>query len=217
MTGEVELVVVEHLLTAEEHEHDPEPLSRLRERNGEHRRAVGLLRHTRQRVVEAAVVAETARRQHLARPGGGDQGRRLGAEVRGEARREVVRTRELELAAGGTQHGGGVAAQRLRRRLGDRIQRRLSRQRLAEHRGDPVERPLDLCLSSALLVDLCVAQCDRGEARERLDQPQVGFLEAPRLVRPDAEHAADLAEREDRRVHHLGEDGVAGVRRWLLG
>ena len=43
-------------------------------------------------------------------------------------------------------------------------------------------------------------------------------LEAAGLPRPDAEHAPDLAEGEDRRVHHLGEDGVrrppAAAARW---
>ena len=72
-TGDVarqlELLVAEHRLAAEEDDHEPEPVTgRLDERNREQRVAVRLLGGLREPGGEAAVVAEPARGEHLARP-----------------------------------------------------------------------------------------------------------------------------------------------------
>ena len=135
----------------------------------------------------------------------------------GECVRELVAAGELELVAGSSQHRRRFAAECLRCGLGDRVQRLLLGERLAQHSCDPVEAALDLRLTRALLVRLGVAERDRGEARERLDQPQVRLLETAVLPGADTEDSADLAERVDRRVHHLGEVGVAAPGRRLLG
>ena len=135
----------------------------------------------------------------------------------GELLRQLVRARQLEPGTGRPEYRGRVAAERLGSRLSDRIERLLLGQRLAQHSRDPVEAALDLRLPRALLVRLGVPERNRGEARERLDQAQVRLLEATGLARADAEDAADLAEGEDRRIHHLCERRVAARGRRLLG
>ena len=124
---------------------------------------------------------------------------------------------KLQVVPAGAQDGGGLAAERLRRRLGDGVERCFCRQRLAQHRRDPVETALDLRLARALLVRLGVAQRHRRQAREAFDQPDVRLVEAIRLERADAEDAERLPERQDRGVHHLFEDRVVRRRRRLLG
>ena len=124
---------------------------------------------------------------------------------------------KLQVVPAGAEHGGGLAAERLRRRLGDRVERCFRRQRLAQHRRDPVETAFDLRLARALLVRLGVAQRHRRQAREAFDQPEVRLVEAIRLARADSQDAEGLAERQDRRVHHLFEDRVVRRRRRLLG
>ena len=131
--------------------------------------------------------------------------------------RRARRSRPAQARRRRPEHCGRAAAERLGGRLGDGVERLLLGERLAQHGGDPVEAALDPRLPDALLVGLRVSERDRGEAGEGLDQPQVRLLEAPGVARADAEHAADLAEGEDRRLHHLGEDGVGACRRRLLG
>ena len=90
-------------------------------------------------------------------------------------------------------------------------------ERLAQHGGDPVEAALDPRLAGALLVGLRVPERDRGEAGEGLDQPQVRLLEAAGSRDQTPSTPRDLAEGEDRRVHHLGELRVGAGGRRLLG
>ena len=218
LAGKLELVVPERSLPLEEDEHEPgSARTRLDQRHGQQRVAPGRGGGGSEPVAEPSVVEEPARGQDLAAAGAvGELGSR-DAEMRCEGVRELVTAHELELGAEPAEHRGRVPAERLGRGLRDRVQRLLLRQWLAQNRGDPEEAALDLGLACALLVRLRVPERNRREAGERFDQPEVGELEAAGLARADAEDAANLPEREDRRVHHLGELGVRGGRRRLLG
>ena len=63
------------------------------------------------------------------------------------------------------QHGGRVAAERLGRGLGDRVEVSAQRERLAEQRRDPVEAALDPRLARRSLEALGVPQRERRERR----------------------------------------------------
>ena len=140
-----------------------------------------------------------ARRRQRARPLPGDRSR---------ARGELWAPASSSVVAARAEHGRRVAAERLGRSLSDRVERRLCGQRLAQHGRDPVEAALDLRLARALLVRLGVAEGDRREAREGLDQPEVRLVEAAGSREQTPRTPRGLAEREDRRVHHLFEDRV---------
>ena len=130
---------------------------------------------------------------------------------------ETVGAGKLQVVPAGAEHGGGLAAESLRCRLGDRVECCFGRQRLAQHRRDPVETAFDLRLARALLVRFGVAQRHRRQAREAFDQPEVRLVEPIRLERADSQDAERLPERQDRSVHHLFEDRVVRRRRRLLG
>ena len=215
---QLELRVVEGALALEEDEHEAGTFAAgLLERDGQERASVGRRSGRSKPRTEAIVLAEPPGCEHLAAARTEGQCRRGFAEVRREPVRELVGAGELEPGAGGAEHGGRVTAERLRGGLCDRIQRLLLGEGLTQDSRDPVEAALDVRLPSALLVRLGIPERDRREAREGLDQGQVGLLEAAGVARADAEHAADLAEREDRRFHHLGEARVAVGGRRLLG
>ena len=80
---QLELVVVESALAAEEDQHQPRPLApRLLQRDGEQRASVGRGGRDSEPVAEAVVLAESPRRQHLAAARTERQLRRALAEVR---------------------------------------------------------------------------------------------------------------------------------------
>ena len=166
---------------------------------------------------EATVVAQTARREHLAGPSRHRQRRGVRPQIVGETTVEAVDARKLEVVAVGAEHGGTLAAERLGRGLRDGVERRLCGQRLAQHGRNPVEATLDLRLPRALLVRLGIAERDRCQARERFDQPEIRLVELIRVARADSEDPQRLPERQDRRVHHLVEDRVVLRRGRLLG
>ena len=76
---------------------------------------------------------------------------------------------ETELACPAAENCSGLAPECLGRRLGDRIQRRLGRERLAEHGGDPVEATLDLGLPRAFSY-VCAL---RSATAARLAKPSI--------------------------------------------
>ena len=105
-----------------------------------------------------------------------------------------VRGRQLEPARSRHEHGRERAAERLVGRLRDRVERRRLREMLGQRRGDPVEAALDPRLAHALLEARGVADRERGEAGERLEQVRLELAESPlRIARGDAEHAASLS------------------------
>ena len=107
------------------------------------------------------------------------------------------------------QHRRARAAERLGRRLGEGVERLLERDRLAERRGDPVEAPLDAGLAAPLLEALRVAQCERGQVGEGVEQTRLAAREPPlRVARADAEHALDLAGPAHRGDHRRVESRV---------
>ena len=138
--GQRELLVVEHLLGLVEDEHEPDAAARrLRQRHGQQRAPAGRSRRLGEPFAEAAVVDQPMRREQLAAASTRRQRGRVLLEVVGEPCGELVRAGQLELVPDRPQHRRRVAAERLRRSLCDRVVGRLRRQRLAEHRGDPVE------------------------------------------------------------------------------
>ena len=218
MCRQLELRVVERALALEEDEDEAGTLAAgLLERDGQERASIGSRRGCAKPRTEAIVLAEPPRCEDLAAARTEGQGGRGFMKVRRETVRQLVRAGELEPRTGGAEHGGRVTAEGLRGGLCDRIQRLLLGEGLTQDGRDPVEAALDVRLACALLVRLGIPERDRREAREGLDQGQVGLLEAAGIARADAEHAADLAEREDRRFHHLGEARIAVGRRWLFG
>ena len=112
----------------------------------------------------------------------------------------------------GHEHGGRAPSERLGSGLGDRLERRGAGQRLPEHRSDAVEAALDPRLPRALREHLGVAQRERGEPRERLEDVRVPVDEARSLAPPDAEHPVHLVAPEHRRGDHVGEAVVGRVR-----
>ena len=120
---------------------------------------------------------------------------------------------EPKVVVAGHQHGRARAAERVRGRLGQRVERLLAGDRLAEHGGDPVEAALDPGLARALGEALGVAKGERGQVGERLEQPGVALGEAPlRVARADAEDAHHLARPAHRRHDRAAEALVARVR-----
>jgi hypothetical protein len=91
MAGQVELLVAEDGLAAEEDDHQPEAFSgRLDERDRQQRATICLLGGFREPFGEAAVIAEPARRKHLPRSGALCQRRGLRSQVASEVGVEPV-------------------------------------------------------------------------------------------------------------------------------
>ena len=150
---------------------------------------------------------------------------RSGDDVAGEARgepsaqvrRKLVRAGEHEPVAARLEHESRRAAERIARGLSERVEGLAEGERRAEHLGDPVEAPLHLGLALALAEALGVVKREGREAGEGVEELEVLLVEAAVLPRADAEHAADLAQPRDRRVHDLGEHLVVLRRRRRLG
>ena len=139
-------------------------------------------------------------------------------ELGGERLRQVATAGECErLASRGPRRPLNEPPSASPAALRDRLERLLARERLREQRGDLREAALHAGLPRALGEDLRVPERERRQVRERLQQRELAFREGARLLRTDAEHAADAAADDDRRVHHLGEASVRGARRRLLG
>ena len=104
-----------------------------------------------------------------------------------------MQPREPKIPQAGHDDGRARAAQRFRGGLRKRVQGLLQRDRLGQHCGDPVEAALHAGLPRALLEALGIAQRERGEVGECLEQVGLGMREPPgRVARADAEDAFDL-------------------------
>ena len=134
----------------------------------------------------------------------------LGEDV-AQIRRQLVRPDRFEAPARGPEYSGRAASERFGRRLGDRLERRGARERLPEHRGDPVEASLDPRLPFALREHLGIPDRQRRETRERLEDVRVPAHEATALAPADAEHAAHLVAPGHRRGDHVCEAAVRRV------
>ena len=128
-----------------------------------------------------------------------------------------MRAGEHEPVAGRLEHESRRAAERVARGLSERVEGLAEGERRAEHLCDPVEAPLHLGLALALAEALGVVKREGREAGEGVEELEVLLVEPAVLPRADAEHAADLAEPRDRRVHDLGEHVVVPCRRRRLG
>src|SRR5439155_2880988 len=101
---------------------------------------------------------------------------------------------------------------------GSRIERLGARERLREEVRDSRERPLDTRLPASLREALGVAEAERGETGERLEQIEVIMVEWPpsAAALADAENAADLAAPDHRGDERVREAAVRIVRYLLL-
>ena len=219
MRGELEVIVRERPLFLEQHHDKPAPpAAHLVERHRQERLGARG-RDLGPPVREALVLHEPRRGERPPFLGGQRERPQAGAahEERPQLVPDLEAPGELEVARYLAQHCGAGRPERLGRGLRDGVERRGRRERLAEHGGDPIEAALDAGLPHALLERFGVAERDRREPRERVQQRQVVLGEAVVLERADAEHATHLTAGRDRRVHHLGEDGVMLARRRLLG
>src|SRR5205823_11484570 len=93
--------------------------------------------------------------------------------------REVVRTRDEQAAPAALRHqdGGERTAHSVARGMRRGVEGLRPRERLREERRDLREGRLDACLPRALGKALRVAQRERGEAGERLEQVEVVLFE----------------------------------------
>ena len=128
-----------------------------------------------------------------------------------------MRTGEHEPVAARLEHESRRAAERIARGLSERVEGLAEGERRAEHLGNSVEAPLHLGLALALAEALGIVKREGREAGEGVEELEVLLVEAAVLPRADAEHAADLAQPGDRRVHDLGEHPVILRRRRRLG
>jgi hypothetical protein len=132
---ELEIVVGQLARLGEEDEHEPSvPLPGRFDRGREQRAGA---RAGSQRVpfrVEPVVLRDRRGGEDPALRGGGRErlggARQSAAELRRELWRQLMGARELERARPWHQDGRGGAAERLRRRLGDRVERRGEGERL---------------------------------------------------------------------------------------
>ena len=194
-----------------------------REEDDDQTRAASVDRHREQRlegrvaplVVEAIVLAHTRRRDDATvRCSLGQRRRGVDAvQLVGQ----LVRTGDGQPPAFGHEHSREGAADRLAGRMGSRIERLGARERLREEVRDSRERPLDTRLPASLREALGVAEGERCETGERLEQIEVVMIErAPSAAaHADAENAADLTapdHRGDERVH----EAAIRIVRYLL-
>ena len=108
------------------------------------------------------------------------------------------------------------AAQRVARRLRQRVKGLVQRDRLTQHRGDPIEAALDPGLAGALREALRVAESERREVCEGLEQVGLSRSERPLGVpRAHAEDSLDLARPAHRRDDRAAERLVGRVRHGL--
>ena len=134
---------------------------------------------------------------------------RAGAPATGRPSGSAWPPTTTEPAPGCDEHGRELAAERLGRRLRSGVVGLRQRQRLAEQRGDAVEAALHARLPRALAEALGVAERERRERREGLEQLDVGVRErARRVAHPDAEDAARLAGPDHRRDERAREPVV---------
>src|SRR5262245_62182250 len=97
--------------------------------------------------------------------------------------------------------------------MGHRVEGRRLREVLVQRRRDAVEAPLDPRLADALLEARGVADRERREAREGLEEALLELAEASlRITRCDAEQAAALARPRHLRRDRTCEALVCGVR-----
>ena len=167
----------------------------MRDRHGEQRgagHAAALLGR------DAGVAAETARGDDAALA----QGQQLEADRRGARAREAV----LEL--GREAHARRVGAQRLARDARERLAQAVAVARHRELGGQLGGGAVDARLRAALVVGLRRLDGQRGEARERLAELDVGGREAGvGDVRRDHERAAHAAA-EAQRHRQLAAHGI---------
>src|SRR5215218_2083186 len=200
-----EVVVVERPLLREQHEHEPGRVAF--DRDGEQRREGRVAPP----LVEAVVLRDARRGDDATVPRG--LGEREWELQLAHLRRKLVRAGDGEVAALRRDDGAEVTAERLDRGLRGRVQRLGERERLAEQLGDPVEGLLDARLMRPLAEALRVAERERREARERLEQLQVAVVEgAAPIPDADAEHAAGLAGPDHRRHERPRNPLVCGMR-----
>ena len=114
--------------------------------------------------------AESRRRSLAAVTRTSAEARDLVVERRRELVGNAVRGGELEPPRARHQHRGEGSPERLVRRVGDRVEGGRLREVLGQRGGDPVEAALDPRLANALLEARRVADRERREAGERLEQ-----------------------------------------------
>ena len=192
---QLEVVVGERALLGEEDDDEPAFFAPRRvDRDREQRADAG---EAPPILAEPLVVVERGRGEEPALAGGGLERRRRPRHAVGERRREFVRNpvggSELEAACAGHQDRGEGPAQRLVRRMGDRVERGRVRQVLGERRGDPVEAALDPRLANALLEARGVSHGERGQPGERLEEVRLELAElAVGVTRRHAEQPSAL-------------------------
>ena len=221
VASEGEVVVGEGAFLPEEH-HDRVLVPLGAEHRCRDERAIALARQElAQALLEAVVAFERGRGEDAALLGSRAERRRVarepGVELAAQLLRKLMGARERQPAAVRFEHERGGAAERVARGLRECVEGLTERQRRAEHLGDPVEAALNLRLPLALAEALCVVEGERGEARESVEELEILLVKTAVLPRAHAEHAPDLAQPRDRRVHDLREDLVVLGRSRRLG
>ena len=211
LARQLEIVVGEQAAAREEH-HRERGLgaARLLDGHREQRREARLLEQPPPLAAEALVAVELARGQHTPLCGRCRKG--LGANRQslvqrgGERSRQLVDAGEHEPSRRGGQQRRCIPAERLGRGLRDGAHGRLERDRLTQHRGDPVEAALDTGLARPVLVALGVPQSKRGKPGERLEQLDVRGVETVRSVAHfDPDHSLHVTAPGHRRDERAGE------------
>ena len=131
---------------------------------------------------------------------------------RREPLRQPMRARERKGFRLRHQHRRAGAAERVGGGLRDGLEGRRARERLPEHRGDPIEAPLDTSLAGAAGERLGVPERERGEPCECLEHVGVALGELLAAPPSDPEHALHVVAPAHRGHDRLGETLVARVR-----
>ncbi len=163
MAGDGEIVVGELVVGLEDDDDRGEVALSAGDRRGAKRCVAALGEELPRGRIEPVVVAERAHHHPALAARVGEwrlRGRYALGQRRGQLGRQLVGAGEPEQRAGGLEHERRVAAERLRGRARERVERLAERERRAEHLGDPEEPELDARL--ALVVGEEPGNVDRN-------------------------------------------------------